>query len=359
MPEGLLAVDEDVVPEPGLGVALELRQVEVRPASPTQRLRAVVEQVEPEVEQAGRHRDVVDEHARLDEVPAARPDQQRRDLVVEPVGLAFRRLEGQLAADRVDQGRLAADDVRPGRRQRILEVGHEDARAGVEGVDHHLGLGRSGDLDPPIVEIGRGRRDGPIGLADLAGRPQERRAHARVQLDLALLALAQQLDPKRTEPSLEVGDERERVVGQDALRARDRRASELDAGRHQAVSLRRTVASISPCGSVVGDVDLAVVGQPERLEVGQPVMEVGQDHPDLLDRLVPLEDRPGHDPDRRLDGRAVVVGKDLEQGGADRGERRIEVEIGRPVAPDRRDLRGHQPVVGLLQRRVPIAREAA
>ena len=45
-------------------------------------------------------------------------------------------------------------------------------------------------------------------------------------------------------------------------------------------------------------------------------------------------------------------------GSADRGERRVEVDIGRTVAPDRGDLRRHQPVVGLRQRRVPIAREA-
>ncbi len=210
-----------------------------------------MEQEQPEVEQAGRHGDVVDEYPGFDEVPASRAHKERRNLFVEPVGLAFRRLEGQLAPDRVDQGGLAADDVRPGWRQRILEVGHEDPRAGIEGVDHHLGLGGSGDLDPPIVEIGRGRRHGPIGLADLAGRPQERRTNTRVQVDLALLALAQQLDPNVTEPSLEIRDERERRVGEDALRARDRRAAKLDTGRHQAVSLRRTVASISPCGSVV------------------------------------------------------------------------------------------------------------
>ena len=48
-------------------------------------------------------------------------------------------------------------------------------------------------------------------------------------------------------------------------------------------------------------------------QVDQPVVEVRQDHPDLVDRLVAFEDRPGHDPDRRLDGRAVVLGEDLEQ----------------------------------------------
>jgi len=61
----------------------------------------------------------------------------------------------------------------------------------------------------------------------------------------------QQLQTQRPEPTLEVGHERERVPGQDSPGARDRVATELDTGRHRAVSLRRTVASISPCGSVV------------------------------------------------------------------------------------------------------------
>ena len=51
-------------------------------------------------------------------------------------------------------GGLPADDVRPGRRQRVLEVGHEHPGARVERVDHHLRLGRAGDLDPPVVEVG-------------------------------------------------------------------------------------------------------------------------------------------------------------------------------------------------------------
>ena len=74
---------------------------------------------------------------------------------------------------------------------------------------------------------------------------------------------------------------------------------------------------------------------------------------------MPLEHRLGHDPDRGLDGRAVVVGEDLEQRRPDRREGRVVVEAGRAVAPDRGELRGHQPVVGLGQGRVPVAREAA
>ncbi len=114
-PERDLAVDEHLVPQPRLVVALELGQVEVRTAAAAEQLGAVVEQEQPEVEQAGRHRRAVDQQPRLDEMPAARPDDQRRGPVGEPVGLALRRLEGERPARRLGQRRLPADDVRPGR----------------------------------------------------------------------------------------------------------------------------------------------------------------------------------------------------------------------------------------------------
>ena len=55
-PERRLAVDEDLVPEPRLVMALELGEVEVRTAAEPKRLGAVVEEEQPEVEQAGRDR---------------------------------------------------------------------------------------------------------------------------------------------------------------------------------------------------------------------------------------------------------------------------------------------------------------
>src|SRR4051794_5751465 len=106
-------------------------------------------------------------------------------------------------------------------------------------------------------------------------------------------------------------------------------------------------------------VDLPVVLQPERSKVDQPVMEVRQDHPHLLDLVVTVEDGLGHDPDRRLDRRAVVVRKDLEEGRPNVEEDGVEIEVGGAVAPDGGHLRRHQAVVGLGQRRVPIAREAS
>ena len=166
-----------------------LAQVEVRPAPRRERLGAVVEQVQPEVEQRwprpARRRRASPDSTRCQ--PRGRTTSVAR-LVVQAVGLALGRVEGERAADRVGERRLAADDVGPGRRQRVLEVGHEDAGARVEGVDHHLGLGRPGDLDPPVVEVGRRRGDGPVGLADVAASPTRKSGRAPgIELGLALL----------------------------------------------------------------------------------------------------------------------------------------------------------------------------
>ena len=116
----------------------------------------------------------------------------------------------------------------------------------------------------PVISTRRSSRSGGAGATVQAASRTSRVADrevgpdARIELDLALLAAAEQVQPGRTEAALEVGHERERVVGQDPVGARDVAAPELDArwqaGRCRACqpSPRRTVASIRPCGSVVG-----------------------------------------------------------------------------------------------------------
>ena len=197
---------------------------------------------------------------RLDQVPASWSHDQLGHLLAQPIGLALGRVEGERPAHGVDERGLPTDDVRPRRRQRVLEVGHEDARPGVQRVDHHLGLGRSGDLDAPVVEVGRCRGHGPVGLADLVGRSQEVQPLPGIQRRLTLVAAMQQVQTQRPEPALEVRDERERLRREDAVGAGDGWTGDLDAGRgcwrrglssHQDTWLRRTVASMRPCGSVV------------------------------------------------------------------------------------------------------------
>ena len=147
-----------------LQVRLELGQVEVRAGAALQLLARVVEEDEAEVEQAGRDGGAIDQHVRLVQVPAARPDHERgQAAVVQRVRLLVG-LEGEPAAHRLGHRPLAGHDVLPGGGERVLEVGHEDPGARVQGVDHHLRLDRPGDLHPPVVQVRGSRRDPPVGV---------------------------------------------------------------------------------------------------------------------------------------------------------------------------------------------------
>ena len=140
--ELVLGEHEGPAPEPRLAVALELREIEVRPGAAVELLARVVEHAEAEVEQARGDRLAVHLEVALGQMPAARADDQRRDLVVQPVAL-LPRVERDRLPHRVAHVSLAVDDVGPRRRARVLEVGHEDLRARVERVDHHLALDRA------------------------------------------------------------------------------------------------------------------------------------------------------------------------------------------------------------------------
>jgi hypothetical protein len=97
---------------------------------------------------------------------------------------------------------VSLDDVFPRRRVRVLEVGHEDLRPGVERVDHHLAVDRPRDLAPPVDEIGRRRRDVPV-----ARMADERRVVAGVETRLARAALGEQLESQRPEIAVQLLDE--------------------------------------------------------------------------------------------------------------------------------------------------------
>src|SRR5207244_2406707 len=160
-PEGLLREPEHLVPEASLQMALHLRQVKVRagPASP--KLLRVVEEVEPEVHQAPRDRYAVDDHVLLRQVPTTGPNQKGRGLPVQTVFLSFGTRELQGPPHRVEQVQLALDDVPPRGRVRVLEIGHEHLGTRVQGIDHHLPIGRPGDLDPSVLQARGARADLP------------------------------------------------------------------------------------------------------------------------------------------------------------------------------------------------------
>ena len=172
-------------------MALQLGQVEVGAGAAVELLAGVVEEREREVDQAAGDRLPVDEHVLLREVPPARAHQERRDLLVELVLLSFGRAERQRPPDRVLQVLVPDHDVAPGGRERVLEVRHEDVRAGVERVDHHLALDRSGDLHEPPGEVLGDSGDLPVALADLLRLGEELELLPPIQLALPLGAASE------------------------------------------------------------------------------------------------------------------------------------------------------------------------
>ena len=230
--ERLLRGDEDIVPQPRLEVGFHLRQIEIGAGSRGLQGGRVVEEVEREVEQAGRDRRAVYANVGLGQVPAAWPDQQRRGTVVEAVGLAARGiLEGDGAGDGVAQVDLAADHVVPGGRARVLEIGHEHAGAGVERVDYHLALDRPGDFDAAVLEVGGHRSDGPLGGADLGGFGQEVWHFAALDAPLTLGAAFEKGTPLGPESAFQRRHQVERRRRQNLVVAALPPAHDLDAVR--------------------------------------------------------------------------------------------------------------------------------
>ena len=133
----------------------------------------------------------------------------------------LRIVEGDRPAHRIDQVRLAVDEIVPGRRARILEIRHVDAGAGIERVDHHLAVDRTGDLDPAVQQVPGQRRHAPIRLADGAGFGGEIGPGPGIELRLALGAGGEQALALRTELALEPGDELERLGSRARARSRD------------------------------------------------------------------------------------------------------------------------------------------
>ncbi len=213
-PQLVLAVGEHVVPEPRLEVALHLRQVEVRTAALVEQPARVVEHVQAEVHERACRRLAVHAQVLLREMPAARAHQQRGHLVVQAVLAAVGARELDRALDRVGEVHVALDHVAPGRRVRVLEVRHEAARARVERVDHHLALGRAGDLHAPVLQVGRRRGHAPVALAHRGRLLEEVELRAGLELGHALRAPAQQVAARASEAALQPLHEGQRVVGQ-------------------------------------------------------------------------------------------------------------------------------------------------
>ena len=125
-------------------------------------------------------------------MPAARADEQYCGLGIQLVLFAFGRGVFNGAAHRVVKIALSLNIVGPSGRVRVLEIGHEDAGAGVEGVDGHLAVGRASDFHPSIEQVGGNRRHFPRSLSGGASRFKEMRQLSGVESRLAVLAFLQQ-----------------------------------------------------------------------------------------------------------------------------------------------------------------------
>ena len=255
-----LAVDEDLVPEPRLVVRLELGQVEVRPAplprATRRRCGTGTARSRTGWPRSARRRPAW----RLDQVPAARPDEQRRGPLAEPVGLALGRVEGERPPRPRRPGR-------PGRRSTFAQVGASaSSRSAMNTRAPELSaliiiLGSAG----PVISTRRSSRSAgagrhrPVVLADVARRHEEVRAGRRRRSPPGAPRAGGggPAGPART-----VAGGRRRTRARPAVRTR----STLGDGRAGGArprpgawcrswsqsSPRRTVASMRPCGSVVG-----------------------------------------------------------------------------------------------------------
>ena len=123
--------------------------------------------MQAEVEQRRRDRPAIDEKVVFLQMQPARAHHHHRNLFVQAIFLAGMGIViGQLATGKIEKVGVGIQHVLPGRRQGIFQVSHENIGAGIQRIDHHLAGRRAGNLDPPVLQQFRHRRDLPVALAD-------------------------------------------------------------------------------------------------------------------------------------------------------------------------------------------------
>ena len=111
----------------------------------------VVEKVEREIEQAAGNRLAAPRHMLFRQMQAAHAAYQYRGIGLQLVNLAGFIGVADGAIHRIAQINLAINDFVPVRGQRVLKICHKDFHIGVEGVNYHFALYRSGDFHPTIL----------------------------------------------------------------------------------------------------------------------------------------------------------------------------------------------------------------
>src|SRR5690625_149485 len=135
-------------------------------------------------------------------------------------------------------------------------------RAGVERVDRHLLVRRSGDLDATVFEPRRRGRDLPAGIvADLSGLRKEVEVLGVGDLGLTDRACFETVEAVAVELAVQFDDELERLRGEDLLCAIRQFAGDLHPGRDvqvldlsghrwfSLVSTRRAASLSAPSGA--------------------------------------------------------------------------------------------------------------
>jgi len=125
---------------------------------------------------------------------------------------------------------LAFDHVGENGRGRVLEIGHEDLGAGIERIDDHLAIDRTGDLDPAVEKVVRDLGDGPVAFSYGLCLGEKIGQLAGVEIFLAPHAPRQQIQAPSIETPMQPGDERERLGAQNFVVPTRGLGVDLDAG---------------------------------------------------------------------------------------------------------------------------------
>src|SRR5947207_1818407 len=126
----------------------------------------IVQEIHREIEEAGGSELAVYFEMFLAQMPTAGTDKKCGNGFVERIFFAFRAGEINGAADSIANVNLSIKRSVPGWRMGILEICHIAVCAGVEGVDDHFAIDRSGDFDTAVLQISGDGLDPPIALAN-------------------------------------------------------------------------------------------------------------------------------------------------------------------------------------------------
>jgi hypothetical protein len=194
----------------------------------------VVEEVQPEVHEGSCQGLAIDQQVLLRHVQAtgAHHDggQIRQGGGVELVFLALVRGEVDAAGEHIHQVQLPVDDVGPGRRVCVLHVGQPDLGSGVQGVDGHLLLHRTGDLHAAVLEARSGRCHLPGSVvADVLGLRQERGVLAVGDLGASTVPAGHELTTAGFEVLVQRAQEIQGLRGEHLLLPADARRGDGDA----------------------------------------------------------------------------------------------------------------------------------